>query len=149
MSNLLRVQVVRVGPVETPLPKYQTVGAVGMDLHAATAEEVVLPPLGRHRFPTGLAFAIPEGYEGQVRARSGLAAKYGVTVVNSPGTIDSDYRGEVHVMLVNLSQTPVTIVPLQRIAQIVFATVERADLELVSALPGTERGAGGYGSTGD
>jgi dUTP pyrophosphatase len=144
----LTIPVTRVGPTEAPLPRYQTAGSAGMDLHAATTEEVVLPPLGRHMFPTGLAMAIPEGYEGQVRPRSGLAAGSGVTVVNAPGTIDADYRGEVRVVLVNLSQEPVVIAPLQRIAQLVIAPVTRAELTLVSALPETTRGDGGYGSTG-
>src|ERR1035437_1896050 len=88
------IALVRVGTIETPLPRYQTAGSAGMDLHAAIAEEVILAPLGRHLFPTGLALAIPEGYEAQVRPRSGLAAGSGITVINSPGTIDSDYRGE-------------------------------------------------------
>jgi dUTP pyrophosphatase len=144
----LTIPVIRVGTVEAPLPRYQTAGSAGMDLHAATTEEVILPPLGRHMFPTGLAMAIPEGYEGQVRPRSGLAAGSGVTVVNAPGTIDSDYRGEVRVVLVNLSREPVAIAPLQRIAQLIIAPVTRAELELVAKLPETTRGEGGYGSTG-
>ena len=119
-----------------------------MALHAAVAEEVVLGPLGRHLFPTGLAMAIPEGYEGQVRPRSGLAASHGITVVNSPGTIDSDYRGEIRVALVNLSSVAVRIAPLQRIAQLVISPVTRAVLMEVSELPSTDRGDGGYGSTG-
>ncbi len=144
----LSISVLRVGPVEAPLPRYQTAGSAGMDLHAAIADEIVLPPLGRHMFPTGLAMAIPEGYEGQIRARSGLAARSGVTLVNNPGTVDSDYRGEIHVMLVNLGDAAVTIAPLQRIAQLVIAKVARADLVPVNALPPTDRGVGGYGSTG-
>ncbi len=142
------ILLVRVGAVEVPLPRYQTPGAAGMDLHAATQHETVLPPLGRHLFPTGLSLAIPDGYEGQVRPRSGLAAGSGVTVINSPGTIDADYRGEVKVALVNLSSTPVTIAPLQRIAQLVIAPVARAELVVSDTLPATERGVGGYGSTG-
>ena len=148
MSDPVRISVVRKGDVVTPLPAYQTAGAAGMDLHAAIEEEKILPPLGRFLFPTGIAIAIPEGFEGQVRPRSGLAASKGVTVVNAPGTIDSDYRGEVRVALVNLSQEPVTITPLQRIAQLVIAPVSRAELVVVDALPETTRGAGGYGSTG-
>ena len=144
----VRIEVVRVGAIEAPLPRYQTAGAAGMDLHAAIAEDVILAPLGRFLFPTGLAMAIPQGYEGQVRPRSGLAASQGVTVINAPGTIDSDYRGELRVALVNVSQDPVTIVPLQRIAQLVIAPVTRGDLVLVDELPKTDRGAGGYGSTG-
>ncbi len=144
----LTLSLLRVGTIEVPLPRYQTPGSAGMDLHAATSETIVLPPLGRHLFPTGLALAIPPGFEGQVRPRSGLAAGSGVTVVNSPGTIDSDYRGEVKVALVNLSSEPVAIAPLQRIAQLVIAAVVQAELTVVDALPTTDRGAGGYGSTG-
>ena len=142
------ISVVRVGEVAVPLPTYQSDGAAGMDLHAALAAPVTIPPLGRAKIPTGLTMAIPEQFEGQVRPRSGLAAKRGVTVLNSPGTVDSDYRGEVIVLLVNVSNAPVTIEPLERIAQIVFAPVGRAELRLVHDLPKTSRGAGGYGSTG-
>lgn len=148
MSAPLTISVVRVGPVEAPLPRYQTAGSAGMDLHAAISEEVILPPRGRHLFPTGLALAIPDGFEAQIRPRSGLAATSGVTVINSPGTIDGDYRGEVRVALVNLGDAAVAIAPLQRIAQLVVAPVTRADLVLVAALPPTSRGGGGYGSTG-
>lgn len=142
----MRVQ--RVGPIEVPLPRYQTERAAGMDLHAALAHAVTLRSLERVVIPTGLAMAIPPGWEGQVRPRSGLAARRGVTVINSPGTIDSDYRGEIKVALVNLSADPVTLDPLERIAQLVFARHGAAVLELVSALDETARGAGGYGSTG-
>ncbi len=144
----LTISVIRVGDVVVPLPTYQSDGAAGMDLHAALKEPVTIPPLGRAKIPTGIAMAIPEQFEGQVRPRSGLAAKRGVTVLNSPGTVDSDYRGEVQVLLVNLSHANVVIAPLERIAQIVFAPVGRAELRLVEELPSTERGAGGYGSTG-
>lgn len=130
------------------MPSYQTPGAAGMDLHAALAEPVVIPPRGRAMIPTGLSFAIPHGWEGQVRPRSGLAAKQGVTVLNAPGTIDSDYRGEVGVVLVNHGAEPVTIAPKDRIAQIVFARYEVAAIEEVTELDATGRGAGGYGSTG-
>jgi dUTP pyrophosphatase len=147
-ARSITITLLRVGPIEAPLPRYQTSGSAGMDLHAAVADEVVLPPLGRHLFPTGLALAIPEGYEGQVRPRSGLATNLGVTVVNSPGTIDSDYRGEIRVALVNLSHVAVRIAPLQRIAQLVIAPITRAELMEVSELPATDRGDGGYGSTG-
>jgi dUTP pyrophosphatase len=119
-----------------------------MDLHAAVAARVVVEPLGRIKVPTGLAFAIPAGCEGQVRPRSGLAARHGITVLNSPGTVDSDYRGEVQVLLVNLGSEPFAIEPLARIAQMVFAQVTRAELVLVPELESTVRGAGGYGSTG-
>ena len=144
----LRVRVKRVGSVEVPLPRYQTSGSAGMDLHAAIVEPVVIQPRGRAKLPTGLSVAIPHGYEGQVRPRSGLAAKHGVTVVNTPGTVDSDYRGELAVALINLGSEAFTIAPLDRIAQIVFARHEIATLVEVSDLDETERGAGGYGSTG-
>jgi dUTP pyrophosphatase len=144
----LRLRVFRVGPVDVPLPRYQTSGAAGMDLHAAIAEPVTLAPLARVMLPTGLAFAIPPHFEGQVRPRSGLAARTGVTVLNAPGTIDSDYRGEVQVVLVNLSDTPVVLAPLERIAQLVIAPVAQAELVVVPELDSTARGSGGYGSTG-
>ncbi len=144
----LRIQVSRTGSVAVPLPRYQTDGAAGMDLHAAIAAPIVVPPLGRVRVPTGLVFAIPLSFEGQVRPRSGLASRSGLTVLNAPGTVDSDYRGEVQVLLVNLSDAPVTIAPLERIAQLVIAPVARAELVLVASLPGTARGSGGLGSTG-
>jgi dUTP pyrophosphatase len=144
----LRIAIARVGTVEVPLPRYQTDGAAGMDLHAALERAVVIAPGDRAKLPTGLAFAIPPSYEGQVRPRSGLAAKHGVTVLNTPGTIDSDYRGEVQVVLVNLSAQPVTIEPLDRIAQLVIAPVARAELVVVASLDDTARGGGGYGSTG-
>jgi dUTP pyrophosphatase len=147
-AEQLDVLVQRVGPVEVPLPRYQSEGAAGMDLQAALKEPITLRPLERRTIPTGLAMAIPPGWEGQVRPRSGLAAKRGVTVINSPGTVDSDYRGELQVALVNLSGEPVTIEPLERIAQIVFARHGVATLRVVDALDETARGAGGYGSTG-
>ncbi|HEY8079554.1 MAG TPA: dUTP diphosphatase [Labilithrix sp.] len=144
------VRVERVGNASAsslPLPRYQTEGAAGMDLHAALEEPYVLQPGARRLVPTGLRMAIPLGWEGQVRPRSGLAAKHGVTVLNTPGTIDSDYRGEIAVCLVNLGQEPFTIAPRERIAQIVFAQHGRATL-VEEPLDSTARGAGGYGSTG-
>ena len=144
----MTVRVQRVGPVEVPLPRYQSEQAAGMDLQAAITEPITLRSLERVMVPTGLAMAIPLGWEGQVRPRSGLAAKRGITVINAPGTVDSDYRGEVKVALVNLSAETVTIEPLERIAQIVFARHGTATLEVVTALDETARGAGGYGSTG-
>jgi dUTP pyrophosphatase len=119
-----------------------------MDLHAALREPVTLAPLARIRVPTGLVFEIPTHFEGQVRPRSGLAARLGVTVLNAPGTIDSDFRGEVHVLLVNLSDAIVTLRPLDRIAQLVIAPVVRAELVLAPDLEPTARGDRGYGSTG-
>jgi dUTP pyrophosphatase len=144
----LILKVMKTGPVDVPLPRYQTAGAAGMDLHAALAAPLEIPAGGRVKVPTGLILAIPPGFEGQVRPRSGLAARTGVTVLNAPGTVDSDYRGEVMVLLVNLGPDAVTLAPLERVAQLVIAPVARADLLLVEAVPGTPRGAGGYGSTG-
>ncbi len=144
----LRIQVMRVGPVNVPLPRYRTPGAAGMDLHAAIAQPLTIPPLGRVRVPTGLAIALPPSFEGQVRPRSGLAARTGLTVLNAPGTIDSDYRGEVNVLLVNVSDVPATISALERIAQLVIAPVARAELVPADELESTERAEGGYGSTG-
>jgi dUTP pyrophosphatase len=146
----LRIQFARVGDVVVPAPRYQTDGAAGMDLHAALSEPMIVAPLGRARVPTGLVVAIPPSFEGQVRPRSGLAWRTGLTVLNAPGTIDSDYRGEVQVLLVNLSDAPVTIAPLERIAQLVIAPVARAELvvQVREELEATDRGAGGLGSTG-
>ena len=129
-----------------PLPAYATAGAAGMDVVAA--EDVDLVPGARHAVATGFAMAIPEGYEVQVRPRSGLALRYGITCLNTPGTIDSDYRGEVKVILVNLGQEPFRIVRGERIAQLVPAEVTRANLTEVDTLDDTARGAGGFGSTG-
>ena len=131
-----------------PLPAYATAGAAGMDVVAAVAAPLVLAPGARAAVPTGLAMAIPDGFEVQVRPRSGLAAKHGLTVANAPGTIDSDYRGEVKVLLVNLGPDPVTIERGMRIAQLVPAAVTRARLTVVERLDETTRGAGGFGSTG-
>ena len=144
----LHIQIQRVGPVEVSLPRYQSEGAAGMDLEAAIEGPITLAPLERAMIPTGLAIAIPRGWEGQVRPRSGLAAKMGVTVINAPGTVDSDYRGEIKVALVNLSSTPRTIEPHQRVAQIVFARHGVATVEEVANLDETVRGDGGFGSTG-
>ncbi|MDF7775468.1 dUTP diphosphatase [Sphingomonas sp. AOB5] len=129
-----------------PVPAYATEGAAGMDVVAA--EDLTLAPGGRHAVATGFAMAIPVGYEVQVRPRSGLALKYGITCLNTPGTIDSDYRGEVKVILANLGDTPFPIARGDRIAQLVPAPVQRAELALVETLDETARGAGGFGSTG-
>ena len=145
----LTISVRRVGEVLVPLPRYQTHGSAGMDLCAALEGPLTLPPLGRALIPTGLSIAIPEKFEGQVRPRSGLAATHGLTVLNTPGTIDSDYRGELKVVLVNLGDQPYTVQPLDRIAQLVIAPVARAELRLTDAeLSATRRGTGGHGSTG-
>lgn len=130
------------------VPQYQTEDAAGMDLVAAIDGPRVLAPGDRAAVGTGLAMAIPPGFEGQVRPRSGLAIKQGLTVVNAPGTIDSDFRGECLVLLVNLGREPVTIEPGQRIAQLVIAPIVRAEVEVAESLPPTGRGAGGFGSTG-
>lgn len=130
------------------LPVYQTVGAAGADLHACIDEPITLQPFERRMIPTGLAMAIPEGYEVQIRARSGMSIKYGITMVNGIGTIDADYRGEVGVLVINLSQEAFTIEPGMRIAQMVVAKYDVAEWSVVEALPETERGAGGYGSSG-
>ena len=131
-----------------PLPQYATTQSAGVDLRANNDEDIVLAPLQRAIVPTGLYMEIPAGYEAQVRPRSGLAAKKGVTVLNSPGTIDADYRGEVGVILVNLSDTPFVIQPGERVAQMVFSRFEQVQWEETDSLEESERGAGGFGSTG-
>lgn len=130
------------------LPEYQTAGAAGADLHACLDEPVILQPMQRQMIPTGVAMEIPEGYEVQIRARSGMSIKHGITMVNGIGTIDSDYRGELGVLLINLSEEPFTIEPGMRIAQMVVAKYERVEWREVDQLGETERGGGGYGSTG-
>lgn len=133
---------------DLPLPAYATAGAAGLDVVAAVTAPVILAPGQREIVPTGLAIALPAGYEAQARPRSGLALKHGVTLVNSPGTIDEDYRGEVKMILINHGAEPFTISRGDRIAQIVIAPVTRAVLIEVDDLPDTVRGAGGFGSTG-
>lgn len=130
------------------LPEYQTVGAAGADLHACLDESVTLQPLERRMIPTGLAMAIPLGYEVQIRARSGMSIKHGITMVNGIGTIDADYRGEVGVLVINLSNEPFTIEPNMRIAQMVVARYETIGWNEVGELDETARGVGGYGSSG-
>lgn len=131
-----------------PSPSYATEMSAGMDLKANISEPIVLEPLQRAMVPTGLFIALPEGTEAQVRPRSGLAAKYGISVLNAPGTIDADYRGEVKVILVNLSNEAFTVNPGERIAQLVLARYERIEWDEVEVLDDTDRGAGGFGSTG-
>ena len=143
---MLKVKIVT--KAQWPDPAYATVASAGMDLRADIAEPVVLKPLERRLVPTGIFIELPAGYEAQVRPRSGLATKHGVTVINSPGTVDADYRGELKVSLVNLSSEPFEIVPGERIAQMVVAAHETVEWEKVEALSETERGAGGWGSTG-
>jgi len=134
-----------------PLPEYQSADAAGMDLRAALPDDapLTLTPMARALVPTGLALALPPGFEAQVRPRSGLAVKHGIGVLNAPGTIDADYRGEVQVLLINLGDLPVTIERGMRIAQLVVAPVTRAQVKFVAALPETRRGDGGFGSTGE
>ncbi|MFN8642048.1 MAG: dUTP diphosphatase [Candidatus Binatia bacterium] len=144
----LRVRRVRSDEPLLPLPAYQTDGAAGMDLLADVGAPVRLLPGQRALVPTGLAVAIPPGFEGQVRPRSGLALRHGLTLLNSPGTIDSDYRGEVGVLVVNLGQEPVEIRRGERIAQLVIAPVARASWTPVDTLAGTGRADGGFGHTG-
>ena len=131
-----------------PLPAYETAGAAGMDLRAALSEPLTLAPGARAAVPTGLCMAVPLGLEAQVRARSGLAFRHGLAVLNAPGTIDADYRGEVKVLLVNLGQEPFTIERGMRIAQLVLAAVAQLPPARVERLGDTDRGAGGFGSTG-
>jgi dUTP pyrophosphatase len=147
-SNL-RISIRRFpGTEDLPLPSYQTAGSAGMDLYAAVTEPVTLAPGERTAIPTGVAVAVPMGYEAQVRARSGLARKQGVALVNAPGTVDSDYRGEVCVLIINLGQETVTIQRGERIAQMVICPVLRVEWEEVTELDETDRGAGGFGHTG-
>ena len=131
-----------------PLPAYATVQSAGMDLRANIDAPVTLRPMERRLIPSGLHIALPEGYEAQVRPRSGLALKHGITVLNAPGTIDADYRGEIGVVLVNLSDRDFVVSDGERIAQLVVARYEQAELVEVSSLDSTERGEGGYGHTG-
>ncbi|MDQ2680122.1 MAG: dUTP diphosphatase [Candidatus Eremiobacteraeota bacterium] len=131
-----------------PLPAYMTENAAGADIYAAISEELTLLPGGRALVPTGFAIAVPDGYEAQIRPRSGLAIKYGVTCLNSPGTIDSDYRGPVNVILANLGTEPFVIRRGDRIAQLIVAPIVRADFQRVDELDSTARAHGGFGSTG-
>jgi len=149
------VNIQRIGSVEVPLPKYQTDGSAGFDLHAAIEKPLSLYPkflipneLNWYLIPAGFSIEIPPGYEGQIRPRSGLALKHGISVVNSPGTIDSDYRGPIGVIIINHGTEVFTINPLDRIAQMVISPVVQAHFVMVESLTDTERGAGGFGSTG-
>ena len=145
-KKMVKVKIVNKGRQQ--LPAYATSQSAGMDIRANIEEPIELQPLERRLIPTGLFMALPDGYEAQVRPRSGLALKHGITVLNTPGTIDADYRGEVGVIIVNLSNTPFTIEPGERVAQMVIAKYEQAALEEVEVLDETERGAGGYGHSG-
>ena len=146
-DNVVRVPIKRVGTVRTELPRYMTDGSAGMDLFAALDSPISLAPGATTLVPCGFAIAIPQGYEGQVRPRSGLALKYGLSIPNAPGTIDSDYRGEVGVILINLGAEAFRIEPDQRIAQFVICPVAQASLEEVEELDETIRGKGGFGHT--
>lgn len=144
-----RIEVKVVNQSKNDLPAYETQYAAGLDLRAHIDSPITIRSLERVLVPTGLMMEIPVGYEGQIRPRSGLAAKHGITVLNAPGTVDADYRGEIKVILVNLSTEPFTINPGERVAQMVFAKHERAELLPALFLSETERGAGGFGSTGN
>ncbi|MGH7913127.1 MAG: dUTP diphosphatase [Candidatus Binataceae bacterium] len=146
MNPMIKVR--RVQPSSLPLPRYQSAQAAGMDLVADIEVSLEIASLERAAVPTGIALEIPSGFEGQVRPRSGRALEEGLTLVNSPGTIDADYRGEIKVLLVNLGAAPVTIRPGDRIAQLVIAPVARADLVEVAELGPSSRGSGGFGHTG-
>lgn len=143
---MIKVKIINHSPY--PCPAYATPLSAGLDLKANLEQPVVLQPLGRALIPTGLFIALPAGYEAQVRPRSGLALKHGITVLNSPGTVDADYRGELKCLLINLSEEPFTIEPGERIAQMVVARHEQVEWEQVEELDDTQRGAGGFGSTG-
>lgn len=152
MTDLI-IRVQRVGSVKVDLPQYQTTGSAGFDLQAAIAQPITISAKGLgsqnwELIPTGLAMEIPEGFEAQIRPRSGLALKSGISIVNSPGTIDSDYRGPIGVIIINHGIENFIIKPLDRIAQMIISPVVQAKLELVEALGDTARGAGGFGSTG-
>lgn len=146
VTIMVKIQVVNRG--HHPLPAYATSQSAGMDLRANLEQPVTLHPMERKLIPTGLHIALPEGYEAQVRPRSGLALKHGITVLNTPGTIDADYRGEISVLLVNFSNDDFTIDDGERIAQMVIARHEKGDFVIAEELDATERGEGGYGHTG-
>ena len=143
---MVQIKVINKGA--QPLPTYATTQSAGMDLRANIDSPITLKPMERRLIPTGLYISLPQGYEAQVRPRSGLALKHGITVLNTPGTIDADYRGEIMVLLVNFSNEPFTVKDGERIAQMVIAKHEKVDFELVDTLDETERGTGGYGHTG-
>jgi dUTP pyrophosphatase len=149
MPETVNIAIVKIpGAGDLPLPRYATAQAAGMDLHAAVAGPITIKPLERMLVPTGIAVAIPEGYEGQVRPRSGLAARHGLTMLNSPGTIDADYRGEISVVLINLGSEPFTFNRGERIGQLIVSPVSRVEWVPVESLDETLRGPGGFGHTG-
>jgi len=144
----IEIQISRVRPGDMPLPAYMTEGSAGMDLAADIDGELVLAPLARALIPTGIAIALPPGFEAQIRPRSGLALKHGLTLVNSPGTIDSDYRGEIQLIAINLGGNPIVVRRGERIAQMVVQRVIQARWREVAELPGSERQGNGFGHTG-
>ena len=144
----MKVRMQRLHAFDLPLPEYMTVGAAGVDLYAANEGDLFLAPLGRVLVPTGIAISLPADYEAQIRPRSGLAIKHGITLLNSPGTIDADYRGEIKVIVINLGDKEYILKRGERIAQMVFARVEKASFVLVEKLDETDRGEGGFGHTG-
>ena len=144
----MNMQLKIINKSNNPLPRYESAQAAGMDIRCNIAEEVTLQPMERRLLPTGLFIELPQGYEAQIRPRSGLALKRGLTVLNSPGTIDADYRGEVGIILINLSNEPQTIAPGERICQMVIARHEQPEVVEVEVLSETERGAGGFGHSG-
>jgi len=148
--SLVKIKVSRVGcqSSDLPLPQYMTSQASGLDLYAAVLQDTVVNPGERRLIPTGLAFAVPPGYEAQIRPRSGLALQYGVTLLNAPGTIDADYRGEISLIIINHSEKAFVIKRGDRLAQMVISRVYRADLEEVASLDRTDRASGGFGHTG-
>ena len=147
MGNII-VRIKKLRPNTASLPAYMTPNAAGMDLFADLDEDIVLQPGARSLLPTGIALALPHGYEAQIRPRSGLALRHGITLVNSPGTIDQDYRGEIGIIMVNHGREPFTVRNGERIAQMVFAPIARAELQVVDDLDETDRGEGGFGHTG-
>ena len=152
MNDFLTLRIRRLNPEkdrDLPIPEYMSPGASGLDLPAAIEEEIILAPGEIRLVPTGLALAIPQGYEGQIRPRSGLALKHGLTLVNTPGTIDSDYRGELGLALINLGQSPYTIRRGDRLAQLVIQKIYQADIQLVEDLDTTDRADGGFGHSGN
>ncbi len=148
MQTMPTIKIAFINQSTNPMPAYATEGSAGMDIRASLEAPITLQPMERRLIPTGLFAEIPEGFEIQIRPRSGLAVKQGITCLNTPGTIDSDYRGEIQVLLINLGQEPQTIQPGDRIAQMVPAMVTKAEIEEVLSIGQTNRGAGGFGHTG-
>ncbi|HOB11773.1 MAG TPA: dUTP diphosphatase [Syntrophomonadaceae bacterium] len=144
----MKVELKRLHSFDLPLPKYMTPGSSGVDLYAAHQEDICLKPGERQLIPTGLAIALPPGWEAQIRPRSGLALNYGITLLNTPGTIDADYRGEIQVLVINLGDKEYILKRGERIAQMVFAPVQKVELVEVESLNDTQRGGGGFGHTG-